>query len=65
MSESSKGNTPWNKGKGMSKEEYRLHRNKKAREQRAKKKVERQGVGTLDTFLKQCGKIYSLYAVMQ
>jgi hypothetical protein len=29
MSENRKGIAPWNKGKGMSKEEYRLHRNKK------------------------------------
>ena len=52
ISESRKGIAPWNKGKGMSKEEYRLHRNKKLREQRARKKAERQGVGTLERFWK-------------
>ena len=47
LSESLKGRTPWNKGKGMS----RLHVNKKARERYARKKAETQGEGTLEGFI--------------
>ena len=46
-------------------DETREAYNKYMREYNARKKAEKQGAGTLDAFLKQCGKIYSLYAVMQ
>ena len=47
MSESKKGCTPWNKGRGVPREELLLRR----RQRYYKKKTETQGVGTLEGFI--------------
>ena len=47
ISESKIGHTPWNKGRGVSREELLLRK----RQRYYKKKAERQGVGTLKEFI--------------